>query len=216
MTEQIKITMEYLKKNNMVPFYAEKKEDIMPIIRQLIKEGDSVAFGGSVTLDSIGAVEEIRNGNYNIIDRYKPDISFEERVECFKKAFTADVFLTSTNALTEKGELINVDGNGNRVAAMIYGPDSVIVVVGANKIVKNSEEGFERIKKIAAPKNCKRLGVESFCYNRGECMALCDEAHSLSDGCGATGRICCSYTVQSYQRIKDRIKVIICSESLGY
>ncbi len=216
MTEQIKNTIEALKKNNMLPFYAEKKEDIMPIIKELIKEGDSVAFGGSVTLDSIGSVEELRNGNYDIIDRYKSDISPEERIKCFKKAFTADVFLTSTNALTVKGELVNVDGNGNRVAAMIYGPDSVIVVAGINKLVKNSEEGFERIKKIAAPKNCVRLGIESYCYYKGSCMALCDSEHSLSDGCKAQGRICCDYVVQGYQRAKDRIKVIICGEALGY
>ena len=216
MTEQIKNTIEALEKNNMMAFYAQTKEDIMPIIKGLIKEGDSVAFGGSVTLDTIGAVDEIRKGNYDIIDRYKPGISPEERVKCFKKAFTADVFLTSTNALTQKGELINVDGNGNRVAAMIYGPDSVIVVAGVNKLVRNSEEGLERIKEIAAPKNCVRLGIESYCFSKGECMALSKEAHSLSDGCFTQGRICCDYVVQGYQRTKDRIKVIICGEALGY
>ncbi|MEE0945530.1 MAG: lactate utilization protein [Acutalibacteraceae bacterium] len=216
MTEIIKNTIKALEKNNMLTFYAEKKEDIMPIIKTLIKKGDSVAFGGSVSLNEIGAVEEIRKGDYEVIDRYAPNLTAEQRKEAFRKAFFADVFLTSTNALTEKGELINVDGNGNRVAAMIYGPDSVIVVVGANKLVKNAEEGFERIKQIAAPKNCVRLSLDSYCHSTGKCMALNNDEHSLSDGCYTNGRICCSYTVQGFQRTKDRIKVILCGEALGY
>lgn len=216
MTEQIRITIEALKKNNMDAYYAEKKEEILPIIKKLINKGDSVGLGGSVTLSEIGVIDEMRNGEYNLIDRYKKGLSREETVKCFKEALTADVFLTSSNAVTEKGELINVDGNGNRVAAMIYGPDSVIVVVGVNKIVADAEQGFRRIKEIAAPKNCSRLNCQTYCLNKGECMAIAENMDSLSDGCTTKDRICCSYTVQSYQRIKDRIKVIICGEPLGY
>lgn len=212
MTEQIRITMEALKKNRMQPFYAETKDEIMPIIKSLIEKGESVAVGGSVTLDQIGAIEEFRNGDYAFIDRYKEGITLEERKKLFRDAFFADNFLMSSNAVTQNGELINVDGNGNRVAALIYGPESVIVVVGANKIVENTAKGFERIRKIAAPKNVKRLGCETHCAVCGECVGN----DNIGSGCFSEKRICCDYVVSSFQRFKDRIKVIICAEELGY
>jgi L-lactate utilization protein LutB len=214
MNEQIKITMEALKKNNMVPFYAENKEEALEILKGLIKENDLIGLGGSMTLKEIGATALVRGGGYNIIDRYDENLTAEERMECLRKALLSDVFLTSSNAISEKGELINVDGFGNRGAALVYGPKSVIVVVGKNKIVKNAEEGFKRIKEIAAPKNCQRLLKNNYCAFKNECMAISSD--SLSSGCKSESRICCSYIVQSYQLIKDRIKVIICNEDLGY
>ena len=214
MNEQIKITMEALKKNNMVPFYAENKEEALEILKGLIKENDLIGLGGSMTLKEIGAPSLVRGGGYNIIDRYDENLSAEERMECLRKALLSDVFLTSSNAISEKGELINVDGFGNRGAALVYGPKSVVVVVGKNKIVKNAEEGFKRIKEIAAPKNCQRLAKNNYCAFKNECMAI--DGDSLSSGCKSESRICCSYIVQSYQLIKDRIKVIICNEDLGY
>ena len=214
MNEQIKITMEALKKNNMVPFYAENKEEALEILKGLIKENDLIGLGGSMTLKEIGATALVRGGGYNIIDRYDENLTAEERMECLRKALLSDVFLTSSNAISEKGELINVDGFGNRGAALVYGPKSVVVVVGKNKIVKNAEEGFKRIKEIAAPKNCQRLAKNNYCAFKNECMAISED--SLSSGCKSESRICCSYIVQSYQLIKDRIKVIICNEDLGY
>ena len=214
MNEQIKITMEALKSNNMVPFYAENKEEALEILKGLIKENDLIGLGGSMTLKEIGATALVRGGGYNIIDRYDENLTAEERMECLRKALLSDVFLTSSNAISEKGELINVDGFGNRGAALVYGPKSVVVVVGKNKIVKNAEEGFKRIKEIAAPKNCQRLAKNNYCAFKNECMAISGD--SLSSGCKSESRICCSYIVQSYQLIKDRIKVIICNEDLGY
>ena len=214
MNEQIKITMEALKENNMVPFYAENKEEALEILKGLIKENDLIGLGGSMTLKEIGATALVRGGGYNIIDRYDENLTAEERMECLRKALLSDVFLTSSNAISEKGELINVDGFGNRGAALVYGPKSVVVVVGKNKIVKNAEEGFKRIKEIAAPKNCQRLAKNNYCAFKNECMAISSD--SLSSGCKSESRICCSYIVQSYQLIKDRIKVIICNEDLGY
>lgn len=214
MTEQIKITMEALKNNNMVPFYAENKQEALEILKSLINDGDLIGLGGSVTLKEIGATSLVRGGGYNIIDRYDEALTPEERNEALRKGLLSDVFLTSSNAISEKGELINVDGFGNRGAALVFGPKSVVVVVGKNKIVKNAEEGFKRIKEIAAPKNCQRLNKNNYCAFKNECMALGGD--SLSDGCKSESRICCSYIVQSYQLIKDRIKVIICNEDLGY
>lgn len=215
MNDKIKTTMQALRQNNMLPFYVSTKEEIIPLIETLIEKKSSVAFGGSMSLNAIGAVEFIRKGDYNLIDRYEADITPEERKKRLKEAFFADVMLTSTNALTTGGDLINVDGIGNRVAAMIYGPESVIVVAGANKIVDNIEEGFDRIKKTAAPLNCKRLSVNSYCSKAGECMGLSQENRTITSGCRGE-RICCDYTVMSYQRAKDRIKVIICGDEIGY
>lgn len=215
MKEKIKATMNGLKENNMLPFYVDKKEEILPLIEKLIDKNSSVAFGGSMTLDAIDAINFIRKGDYNIIDRYAADITPEERKKRFKESFFADVLLTSTNALTVKGDLINVDGIGNRVAAMIYGPESVIVVAGVNKIVDSIEDGFDRIKNVAAPLNCKRLGIGSYCSEKGKCMGLNEENHTITSGCKGD-RICCDYTIMAKQRMKDRIKVIICGEALGY
>ena len=216
MTEQIKRTMEALKRNNMVPFYAENGQEALEILKGLIGKDDLIGLGGSVTLKEIGATALVRGGGYNIIDRYDENLTNEERMETLRKGLLSDVFLTSSNAISEKGELINVDGFGNRGAALVYGPKSVIVVVGKNKIVKNAEEGFERIKKIAAPKNCQRLNKNNYCTYKEKCMALLNGEHSLSDGCAGESRICCSYIVQSYQLIKDRIKVILVNEELGF
>lgn len=216
MNQQIKKTMDAIKKNNMTPYYAENRFEALEIVKSLINKNDLIGLGGSVTLKEIGATELVRSGGYNIIDRYDPDLTPEEKDECLRRGLLSDVFLTSSNAVSEKGELINVDGFGNRAAALIYGPKSVVAVVGKNKIVANAEEGFERIKKIAAPKNCRRLDKKNYCAFKDGCMALLKEDGSLSDGCGSPSRICCSYIVQSYQLIKDRIKVIICNEDLGY
>ena len=122
----------------------------------------------------------------------------------------------SSNALTLKGELYNVDGNSNRVAALLYGPESVIVVCGVNKIVENIDEAVKRVKTIAAPKNTVRLHTGSYCENRGECMSLENEGSFMCDGCKGAGRICCNYVVSAQQRHKDRIKVVIVDENLGY
>lgn len=122
----------------------------------------------------------------------------------------------STNALTENGELYNVDGNSNRVAALLYGPKSVIVVCGINKIVKNIDEAIKRVKTIAAPHNTIRLGIETPCGKTGECVSLRKENPEFCDGCHGDTRICCNYVVSAQQRHIDRIKVIIIGEEYGY
>ncbi len=210
----IEKTMENLRKNNMVPYFAETKEDALKLIKTLVKEGETVSVGGSVTLNEIGALDMLRNGDYNFLDRYKEGLSREDITEIFRKSFFADSYITSTNALTSEGELYNVDGNANRVAAMLFGPKSVIVVAGKNKIVENLTEAEKRVKTIAAPKNVKRLGMKTYCAEKGVCMGFEDE--KLCAGCNSEDRICASYTVMARQRIKDRVKVIIVNEELGY
>lgn len=194
-----------LEKNNYSPFIAENKEDALEILESLIEKGASVGVGGSVTLDELGVIDFLREGDYNFLNRYDPSFSREQVVEVMKKSLTADVFITSTNAITEKGELYNVDGNANRVAAMLFGPDSVVVVAGYNKIVSDIDEAAKRVKNIVAPSNCVRLGIDNPCTKSGTCMS-----------CNLDSKICCDTVIMGKQRVKGRVKVILVPEELGY
>ncbi len=208
--------MENLESNNMKPYYCESSKVALETVRGLLCKGDTVACGGSVTLKQIGAEELLRSGDYNFLDRGREGITPEEIEEVYRGAFSADAYLMSTNALTERGELYNVDGNSNRVAALLYGPKSVIIVCGYNKIVANTDEAVKRVKEIAAPLNTKRLHTASYCEFQGECKSLSDDKSFMCDGCKGQGRICCNFVVSAQQRKKDRIKVIIVGEELGY
>ena len=216
MENTIKKTVENLRRNNMVPYVVEKGSDVLPLLKTLLPEGVTVGVGGSETLTKLGVISFLREGNYKFFDRYAKGLTRPEAVEVMRQSLLADVFLTSSNAVTEKGELYNVDGNGNRVAALCFGPKEVFVIVGANKIVKDIKAAEERVKKIAAPKNCQRLALPSPCSKTGECVSLSLENRELCDGCATESRICSSYVISGYQRNKDRIKVIICKESMGY
>ena len=199
-----------------MPYVVEKGSDVLPLLKTLLPEGVTVGVGGSETLTKLGVISFLREGNYKFFDRYAKGLTRPEAVEVMRQSLLADVFLTSSNAVTEKGELYNVDGNGNRVAALCFGPKEVLVIVGANKIVKDIKAAEERVKKIAAPKNCQRLALPSPCSKTGECVSLSLENRELCDGCATESRICSSYVISGYQRNKDRIKVIICKESMGY
>lgn len=216
MQQKLEKTVKNLTKNNMQPFVVDKKQDILPLLKTLIPKGATVGVGGSVTLNEVGVIDLLRNGDYDFYDRYATGLTREETVKIMKQALTADCFITSSNAVTENGALYNVDGNGNRVAAFVFGPDSVIVIIGANKIVKDVDAAIKRVKEIAAPQNCERLNVPSPCSKSGKCISLNLENPEMCDGCGVDGRICCSYLVSAFQRHKNRIKVIICKENLGY
>lgn len=216
MMDLINKVAENLAKNNMEAFVVETKDEILPLLNNLLPDGASVGVGGSVTLNEIGVIPFLREGNYEFFDRYAEGLSRPEAVEVMRQALLADAFITSSNAVTEKGELYNVDGNGNRVAALCFGPKKVIVIVGANKIVKDLKAAEERVKKIAAPKNCTRLGLETPCYKMGECVSMKIQNREMCDGCAIDGRICSTYVLSGFQRNKDRIKVILCKENLGY
>lgn len=202
---KVKRTIENLKKNNMQGIYIERKEELFGLLDSLLSEGNTINVGGSMTLFETGVIDYLRSGKYDFQDRYAPGLTPEGVREVFIKAFSADAYICSTNALTEDGELYNVDGNSNRVAAMVYGPKSVIVIVGYNKLVKDLDEAKKRVESISAPANATRLNCKTPCTFTGEC------GH-----CKSEGRICCNYVVMAYQRHKDRIKVIIVGESLGY
>ena len=212
MDKRIEKTLDNLKKNNIAAYFAETSAEAVKLVESMLSEGETISCGGSVTLSESGVFALMQSGKYNFLDRSKAK-NPEEMAEIYRKSFYADTYLTSSNALTEEGELVNVDGNCNRISAITFGPKSVIVVVGVNKIVKNVEEGFKRVKEIAAPLNTKRLGCNTPCAKLGYCIKA---DRPIPEGCDSPERICVNYLVSGRQRVKDRVKVIICNESLGY
>lgn len=204
---QIKIekTIQNLKKNNMLGLYVEKKEQVVDKVKELLNEGDTVTCGGSMSLFETGVIDHLRSERYQFLDRYVPGMTPADVRQLFIEAFTADAYLCSTNAITENGELYNVDSNSNRIAAMLFGPDNVIVIAGYNKIVRNLEEAEERVRSIAAPANCIRLNSKTPCVQTGHC-----------ESCNSEDKICRNYVIMATQKIKNRVKVILVGEELGY
>ena len=203
--QKILRTIEALNKNNMNGYLVNTKEELIEKIKELVKENSTVACGGSMSLFETGIIDHLRSGRYNFLDRYKEGLSKEELTQLFKESFFADAYFASSNAVTEDGKLYNVDGNGNRVAAMLFGPEKVILVVGVNKIVKNIDEAVIRNKEISAPTNAKRLNKMTPCTKVGYCM-----------DCKSNDKICREFTVISSQGNKDRIHVIFMNENIGY
>ena len=204
---QVERTMKALAKNQMPAVYAPTKAAAVKAVEAMLREGDTISCGGSVTLAESGVRDLMKSGAYRFLDREE-----EDPQEVYRKTFSADVFLMSANAITEDGELYNVDGNGNRVAALIYGPRRVIVVAGVNKIVKDLDSAISRVKNIAAPANGVRLETHTPCSRMGRCAA-CDGR--MTSGCASEKRMCCQYVVTGYQRT-DRIRVVLVGEDLGY
>ena len=216
MTEIIQKTIKSLEQNGMECFYAETKEDVLPIAKKLIPKGAVVGVGGSVTLNETCVMSLLRNGDYVFLDREASGLSPKEVEGVMKKSLLADWFLTSSNAVTEKGEIYNVDGRGNRLAALNFGPDNVLIIIGVNKIVKDLNQAELRIKSVAAPKNAVRLSCATPCAKLGKCISLSSNDPHLTDGCACEQRICRNYLVLGKQKNDGRIKVIICGEALGY
>lgn len=214
--KRIDKTMRALEKNNMNAYFVKSAKEVAPKVEELLKEGDKVTVGGSMTLFETGVIKLLRSGRYEFFDRFAPGITPEETRECFLRAFTCDAYLCSANAITENGELYNVDGNSNRVAALCYGPKSVILVAGYNKIVRDIPAANERVRRIAAPTNSERLNAPTYCKEKGSCMAYTKETPAFCDGCHSPARICCNYLISARQREPGRIKVIFVGEPLGY
>lgn len=204
-------TVEALRKNRMDACWVKTKEDALQAVRGMLKKGATVSNGGSMTLGECGIIELLRSGDYNYLDR--EGIPREEVPALYHKALSADYYLMSSNAVTEAGELYNVDGNGNRVAALIYGPAKVIVVAGANKIVADIPAAIERMKRVTAPANAMRLHCDTPCTQTGVCAGV---HGGMAAGCRSEQRICASYVVSGCQRIANRITVILVAETLGY
>lgn len=211
---QIGKTIENLKKNNMDAYFVKTKGEVADKVAELLHEGDTVAVGGSVTLNETGVMALIRSGKYHFLDRYAPGLTAEQTRRIFIASFSADAYLCSANAVTMNGELYNVDGNSNRVAAICYGPSSVIIVAGYNKIVPDLDAAIRHVKQFAAPANAARLNCKTYCAAAGVCMGL--DGDEMTGGCESDKRICCNYVVSAHQRVPGRIKVILVGETLGY
>lgn len=204
-TKKIERTIESLEKNNMKGYYAKNNEDLLNLIKSIAKEGEVVSVGGSISLFETKVIDLLRSGRYEFLDRYKEGLTPNDIKEIYRKSFSCDTYFASANAITEDGEIFNVDGNGNRVAAILYGPDKVILVVGVNKIVKDLDEAIKRNKEVSAPANGKRLNTKTPCAKVGYCM-----------DCNSEDRICCEYTLIKKQRTANRIHVIFINDSIGY
>ena len=198
-------TIESLNKNNMNGYLVNTNEELIEKIKELVGEGATVSCGGSVSLFETGVMDHLRSGRYKFLDRYEEGLSKEEITNIFKESFFADAYFASSNAVTEDGKLYNVDGNGNRVAAMLFGPEKVILIVGVNKIVKNIDEAVMRNREISAPANAKRLNKLTPCTKVGYCV-----------DCKGSDKICREFTVISSQGDKDRIHVIFMNKEIGY
>ncbi len=216
MTERVEKTIKALQDNNMEAYYCETGAKAKELALSLIPFGSTVAIGGSVTVSSLGILDELRSGDYAFFDRHAAKTSAELK-EVFRKSFYADYYLCSSNAITVNGELYNVDGTGNRVACMLYGPDNVIVIAGVNKIVDSIEEAALRVKTTAGPLNCKRLNKNTYCAKMGKCVACANgKENEITAACKSPDRICRDYVIMAEQVNKGRIKVIIVGEELGF
>ncbi|MBR1751259.1 MAG: lactate utilization protein [Ruminococcus sp.] len=206
-------TAKALEKNNMQAFVCDDCEQAVKKVEELLEENATISCGGSATLAESGVIDLMRNGKYNFLDRSKAQTP-EEVAKLYRDAFFADFYLSSSNAVTEKGELYNVDGNCNRVAAITFGPKQVIIVAGVNKVVPDLDAAVSYVKRVSAPANALRLSLDTPCASLGECAGA--NSDNMCTGCNNDKRICCGYVVTGYQRDKDRIKVILVNEQLGY
>ncbi len=198
-----------LQKRHFDAYYCETQQDVIKKMEELIEKTQTISTGGSTTLNELGIIDNFIKKGYNITARDKAKTP-EEKEEISKKAMTCDVFLMSTNAISEDGELVNIDGLGNRVAALIYGPKNVIVIAGMNKISKDLKTAYDRARNTAAPINLQRIAsinskTETPCLYTGSCA-----------DCKSETSICAQIVTTRLCRPKGRIKVILVNQDLGF
>jgi len=203
--KRVERTIESLSKRNMEGHFVNDEVELIELLKSLISNDSIVGVGDSMTLFETGVIDFLRNEKYIFLDKYEEGITKEEKRKIYEKNFSADTFLCSTNAITESGELYNIDGNGSRVAPMLYGPKQVILVVGINKIVKDIDEAEKRVRNYSAPIDAKRLNKNTPCTTLGYCI-----------DCKSPNRICNDFVVIRGQFVKGRIKVIFVGKQLGY
>ena len=196
-----KKVIEGLRSRNMEADFAETKEEALEKALALIPEGSSISMGGSMSVHAIGLSEALKNGNYDFIDRD----AYEDKRKAMLLAYDADFFLSSCNAMTEDGVMVNIDGNANRVSAIAQGPKHVLFIVGMNKICKDVDHAMKRARNVASPINAQRFGLKTPCTQTGSCM-----------NCKSADTICCQFLITRYSRHAGRIHVILVNEDLGY
>lgn len=190
-----------LHSRNMTGYYAESREAALKQALSLIPENSSVTMGGAMSAHEIGLVDALKQGPYNFIDR----AAYEDKRAAMLAAYDADVFLSSVNAMTEDGILVNIDGNSNRVSAIAQGPRKVIFIVGMNKVCKDLDGAMKRARNVAAPINAQRFGLSTPCTKTGACM-----------DCKSPDTICCQFLITRFSRHAGRIHVILVNDTLGF
>ena len=199
-----KKVIENLKRRKMEGYFCKTQEEAMAKALELIPEGSSISWCGSVTIRDMGLTEALKNGNYEAYDR--DIVSPEEQQEIYRKTFSMDTYLTSANAISEDGVIVNIDGMSNRVAAIAFGPKQVIMIVGINKIAKDVDAAIKRARGTAAPINAQRFPMKNMpCRFDGVCH------NCTSEDC-----ICCNISIIRSSMIPNRIKVIIVDEEMGF
>lgn len=189
-----------LKSRNMTGYYAKNKEEALKLALGLIEKGSSITMGGCMSAKEIGLVSALKEGDYHFIDRTK----LEPR-EALLAAYDADIFLSSANALTDDGILVNIDGNANRVSCIAQGPKKVLFIVSMNKICSDLDSAMKRARNIAAPANAQRFDIKTPCKLTGKCT-----------DCKSQDTICCQFLITRYSRHTERIHVILVNEDLGF
>lgn len=183
-------------------YYCHDREEALKKALELIPEGSTVGWGGAMSAQQIGLLDAMNAGNYNAIDRDKAP-NPQEREKAMRDCLLADVFITGANALSIDGQMVNIDGNGNRVAAIVYGPRSVVVIAGMNKVTDSLEAAVVRARTVAAPMNTQRFGLQTPCSVTGVC------GNCKGDG------ICNQMLITRNSKPAGRIKVILVGEDLG-
>ena len=193
-----------LNSRNIEAFYAESKEDALAKALELIPEGSKVAWGGSMSIEEIGLKKAICEGKYQELNR---DLAknAEEKRKIELATYDADYFLTSANAISEDGVIVNIDGNSNRVSAIAFGPKHVLMIIGMNKIVKDAENALSRARNEAAPINAQRFNIETPCKKTGACF-----------DCQSPQSICCQFLITRRSMHAGRMKVILVNDDLGF
>ena len=197
------ILVKNLKSRHFDAYYCATKEEALAKALELIPEGSTVGWGGAMSARQIGLMDALNNGNYNTIDRDRCATA-EEKVQAAKDCLFADVFLTGANGLSMDGQMVNIDGMGNRVAAIIYGPKTVLVIAGMNKVMDTLEAAINRARTVAAPMNKQRFDSVTPCGVTGTCA-----------DCKAEACICNHIVVTRHCRPVGRIKFILVGEALG-
>ncbi|MCR5421214.1 MAG: lactate utilization protein [Lachnospiraceae bacterium] len=196
-----KCVIKGLESRNMAGYYAQNKEEALKKALELIPKGSSVTMGGAMSAHEIGLVDAVKAGDYKFIDRD----AYEDKRQAMLDGYDADIFLSSANAITQDGVMINIDGNSNRVSAIAQGPKKVIFIVGMNKVCDDVDSAMKRARNVAAPINAQRFGLSTPCSKTGECL-----------DCKSPDTICCQFLITRYSRHEGRIHVILVNDNLGF
>jgi hypothetical protein len=203
--KMLREVVQALQNRDFEAFYYDTIKQASTEMMTRIPPEATVGIGGSVTIRELGVIEELEKRGNKVVHHWRTDIPKEKNREVRKKEGLADYYLTSANAITRDGDIINIDGIGNRVAHMIYGPDNVMIVAGYNKIVNDIDQGIRRSKDIAAVINANRVGAKTPCATTGKCI-----------DCKAPGRICRVTTIIQYRPWQTNIQVLLVNEKLGF